>query len=238
MQRKTIAIVLSQLKYKDHDLIVKCYTQHRGVVSYLVRGALRGNKGGSKSAYFLPLSQLQLEEQYKPNRALQTFTEVKLHYVYGTLHSHVLKSAIVMFLAEVLSACLKEEEQNQMLFGYIETAFQWLDQEQDCANFHLLFLLNLTKFLGFYPNNQLQDLPYFNLYSGQFDAVESRYTISGDNLEVLKHLLGINFDALNSIKLNAKQRQSFLNSLLMYFELHLGAFKKPKSLEVFNQIFH
>lgn len=55
---------------------------------------------------------------------------------------------------------------------------------------------------------------------------------------LLKQLLGINFDALNTIKLNSKQRQSFLNMILLYYELHLGDFKKPKSLTVFNQVFN
>ena len=98
MLMKTNAIVLSKLKYRDNDLIIKCYTSQRGVVSYLLRGVLKSTKGSSKTAYYQPLSQLDLEESYKPNQSLQFIKEVKLAAVYTSLHTDILKSAIVMFL--------------------------------------------------------------------------------------------------------------------------------------------
>lgn len=238
MLLSTNAIVLSKLKYRDNDLIVKCYTEQLGVVSFLLRGVLKSKKGSSKIAYFQLLSQLQLEIIYKPNRSLQTIKEVKLNHLYTSLHSNVLKSAIVMFLAEVLSNTLKEEEQNNTLFSYIETTLLWLDTQPEYSNFHLLFLLNLTKYLGFYPEEINTNYHYFNLLDGKFETNKNlKYSISGENLTLLKTLLGTTFDALSSVKINAQQRQSFLSMILLYFELHLGSFKTPKSLQVFNQVF-
>jgi len=236
---KSNAIVLSKLKYRDNDLIVKCYTKQRGIVSYLIRGALKPQKGSSKSVYFQPLSQLLIEEQFKANHSLQNIREVKLEYLYKTLHTDLLKSAIVMFLSEVLSSVLKEEEQNEQLYQYIESSLQWLDHETKFSNFHLLFLVNLTRYLGFYPDNQNMEFGYFNISNGLFESNKDEiYSISGENLTILKQLLGISFEELNTIKLNSKQRQSFVNMILLYFELHLGDFKKPKSLQIFNQVFN
>jgi DNA repair protein RecO (recombination protein O) len=236
---KTNGIVLSKLKYRDNDLIVKCYTSQRGIVSYLLRGVLKSKKGASKTAYFQPLSQLQIEENYKANQSLQFFSDIKLNIVYKSLHSNVFKSSIVMFLSEVLSSVLKEEEKNENLYDYLETSLVWLDHEDDFVNFHLLFLLNLTKYLGFYPDASSIDNPFFNLSKGAFETdSHAVYTIQDENYIILKELLGINFDALNTVKLNSKQRQSFLNMLLLYYELHLGDFKKPKSLAVLNQVFN
>lgn len=236
---KTNAIVLSKFKYRDNDLIVKCYTSQRGVVSYLLRGVLKSSKGSIKTAYFQPLSQLQIEEDFKANQSLQFIREVKLKMVYKSLHSNIPKGAIVMFLSEVLASVLKEEEHNESLYDYLETSMHWLDDEADFVNFHLLFLLNLTKHLGFFPDVSSMANPYFNLHTGAFESKpQNLYTVSGENLSVLKQLLGINFDALKAVKLNSKQRQSFLTMLLFYFELHLGDFKKPKSLAVFNQVFN
>lgn len=236
---KTNAIVLSKFKYRDNDLIVKCYTSQRGVVSYLLRGVLKSSKGSIKTAYFQPLSQLQIEEDFKANQSLQFIREVKLKMVYKSLHSNIPKGAIVMFLSEVLASVLKEEEHNESLYDYLETSLHLLDDEADFVNFHLLFLLNLTKHLGFFPDVSSMANPYFNLHTGAFESKpQNLYTVSGENLSVLKQLLGINFDALKAVKLNSKQRQSFLTMLLFYFELHLGDFKKPKSLAVFNQVFN
>jgi len=234
----TKAIVLSKLKYKDNDLIVKCYTQQLGVITIILRGVLKSKKGNSKVAYFQLLSQLQLVVDYKNNRTLHTVKETKLSYLYMSLHSNVLKSSIVMFLAEVLSNTLREEEQNETLFSYIETTLQWLDVNSEYSNFHLFFLLNLTKYLGFYPQIANMDANFFNLSDGKFENKKlDKYSISGENLTLLKQLLGTTFDALPLVKINAKQRQSFLSIILLYFELHLGSFKTPKSLQIFNQVF-
>jgi DNA repair protein RecO (recombination protein O) len=238
MHISTNAIVISKLKFKDHDLIVKCYTQEKGVVSFLLRGILKSKKGHSKVAYFQPLSQLQIVTNYKSSSSLQSIKESKLNYMYTSLHSHVLKSAIVMFLSEVLHSTLQEEEPNETLYSYLENTLLWLDSQSEYSNFHLLFLLKLTKYLGFYPDVRDIEFPNFNLYEGRFELKpSSKYNISGENLTLLKRLLGTTFDALPSIKINAKQRQSFLSMILLYFELHLGSFKPPKSLQVFNQVF-
>lgn len=239
MLTKNQAIVLSKLKYRDNDLIVKCYTQERGIVSYILRGAAKSKKGNNKTVYFQELSQLYLDENFKPNRSLQNIKDIKFSYIYTSVHTNVFKSAIVIFLAEVLSNALKEEEKNESLFEYLKVTLQYLDKAEHYSNFHLLFLLKLTRYLGFQPENQNTDYPYFNLESGVFEVNNNGiYSISGHNLTLLKRLLGINFDGLLTVKINAKQRHEFLNMLLYYFELHLEGFKKPKSLQVLNEVFH
>ena len=238
MLTHTNAIVLSKIRYKDNDLIVKCYTEELGVVSFLVRGALKSKKGASKAAYFQLLSQLQLVIAYKSNKNLHTIKEVKPNYIYSSLHSNILKSAVVMFLSEILASILQEEEENRILYSYIETALLWFDTHTKSSNFHLLFLLNLSKYLGFYPELENVNSSFFNLKDGKFeDRNMGKYAIQGENLVLLKTLLGTKFDDLDIIKINASQRQSFLNMILLYFELHLGSFKTPRSIKVFNQVF-
>ncbi|PNQ74927.1 DNA repair protein RecO [Hanstruepera neustonica] len=232
------AIVLSKIKYRENDIIVKCYTLKRGVVSYLIRNAFK-SKNHKTIAYYQPLSQLFIDEKYKQNQSLHYITEVKSSFVYKTLHTNVLKSSVTIFIAEILATVLKEEEQNNTLFEYIELSLQWLDTETDFSNFHLLFLLELTKYLGFYPESKYDDKSIFNLQSGAFEiSLIDKYSISEQNNTVLKRLLGMKFDELNQLQLNVFQRRNFLNMLLLYYELHLGYFKKPKSLEVFSQLFN
>lgn len=235
----TNAIVLSKIKYKDNDLIVKCYTQQLGIVSFLLRGVLKSKKSNTKAAYFQPLSQIQLCIDHKKNRTLQSVKDTKMNHVYASLHTHVSKSAIVMFLSEILSNTLIEEEPNETLFSFIETTLLWLDEQADYSNFHLLFLLHLSKYLGFYPDTTHQEYPYFSLKEGKFEnSHHDHYIITGENLTLLKKLLGTTFDALPEVRINSKQRQLFLSMMLLYFELHLGNFRPPKSLQIFNQVFN
>ncbi len=239
MLSTTNAIVLSKLKYRDNDLIVKCYTQEHGVISFLVRGVLKSKKSNTKTAYFQLLSQIQVVFNYTKTRTLYTLKEVRTNTVYTSLHSHILKSAVVMFLSEILATTLQEEEKNDALYSYLETTLLWFDADTEYANFHLLFLLKLSKYLGFYPDTTHIDSMFFNLEDGSFQMKDfGKHSISGENLILLKQLLGIKFDALPSIKINAQKRQSFLNMMLLYFELHLGSFRTPKSLQIFNQVFN
>ena len=234
----TNAIVLSKLKFSDNDLIVKCYTEQKGVVSYFLRGILKSKKGKNKLPYFQLLSQLNLVTKHSNNRSLQTIQESKLGFHYSSLHSNIQKSAIVMFLAEVLSNSLKEDEHNELLYTYLETTLQWLDTHDNFSNFHLLFLLNLTKHLGFYPDKKNISYNYFSLLEGKFLNTPNKFTIESENLALLKQMLGTTFEDLSSIKISAKNRQEFLNMILLFFELHLGSFKKPKSLDILHQVFN
>jgi len=239
MHQKGRAIVLSSIKFKESDLIVKCYTSHRGVVSYLQKGILKSKRGASKSVYFQPLSLLDIDENYQSKRSLQYLREVKLSYHYKSLHTNVYKASLAVFIAEILSMVLKEEESNHQLFDFLETSFQYLDVEATFANFHLVFLIRLSKYLGFYPEVKDTHKPYFNLESGHFENTKKTlYLLEGEQKKLLTDLLNVNFYEASSVKMKSPQRMELLQMLLLYFELHLGDFKKPKSIQVFNEVFH
>ncbi|NQX86513.1 MAG: DNA repair protein RecO [Flavobacteriaceae bacterium] len=234
----TKAIVLSKLKYKDHDLIVKCYTQQLGIQSFLIKNVLKSKKGKFNIAYFQVLSLLDLNYDYRSNASLQYLKELKLNYNYSTLHTNINKTSIALFLSEVLSRILKEEEENSELYRFLETSFLWLDQSDSDNSFHLIFLMELTKYLGFYPAEVQDHALYFDLEAGEFSTTEKgNYCISGKTLTYLKQLLGIKFDVNKKLQMSLAQKRELLNMILLYFKLHLDGFKKPKSLEVLNQIY-
>ncbi len=238
MQLTTKAIVLTSLKYGDTSLIVKMYTLTDGIKTYMLKGVLSSKKRKLKPAYFQPLSQLELVASHKNKGTLESITDVKVCYHYQTLHTDIAKNAIAFFLAEMLANSIHEEERNEGLFNFLEASLQWLDTHGEFANFHLFFLLNLTKYLGFYPDTTYAHLSYFDLLEGEFLEIPSLNPgLTGDNLKLFKSLLGINFDALPTIKLNKKNRQDLLKTLVLYFELHLQGFRKPRSLAVLNEVF-
>ncbi|MBT8267495.1 MAG: DNA repair protein RecO [Bacteroidia bacterium] len=238
MQVSTKAIVLSKIRYQDHDLIVKCYTRDFGIKSYLLKNILKSKKGNLKPAYFQLFSLLEIEADHRENRSLQYIRDVKVGYKTETIHTQIIKSSIVIFLAEITSNILKEEEQNFELYDFIATAIQWFEAHETNRSFHFQFLIELTKYLGFYPELK-QDAPYFNLLEGKFQGTNTdMYCISGENLIFLKTLLGIKFDDNIKLNLNTNQKRDFLDMILTYFKLHLDGFKEPKSLVVLNQVFN
>lgn len=235
----TKAIVFGSIKYGEADLIVSCFTEKSGLKSYLLRGILKSRKSKLRSSLFQPLTQLELVANHKEKGTLESIRDAKLLFPYQTLHTSVLKSSVVFFLSEVLKTSVKEEEANESLYEFLQNTLIWFDESEEVANFHLLFLLKLTRYLGFYPDDTQLDSPVFNLLDGTFQSqITNEYCQKGENLLVLKQLLGINFDELSAIKLKQSRRSSFLLMLLTYYQLHLQGFRKPKSLQVLNELFN
>ena len=234
----TKAIVLSSLKFGDSSLIVKCYTEEEGLKSYLIRGILKAKKGGLKVAYFQPLTQLIIVAKHNNKGSLNAIKEVQVSNPYQTIYKDIIKQSVVMFLSEFLSFSIKEEEKNKALFEYLENGLVWLDLHDKIANFHLLFLLNLTRFLGFYPDISEKDKLGFDLEEGNFsDLISHKDLIKGNNFYQFKKLLGINFDEIEMVSFNKNERQIVLKIIIRYFELHLDGFKKPKSLQILETVF-
>lgn len=235
----TKAIVLSVIKYSDTSLIVKCFTETNGIKSYLLKGVLTSKKGKLKTAYFQPLMQLEIVASHRDKGTLESIREVKVPYHYQTVHNNVYKNALTIFIAEILSSSLQEEEKNNPLFSYIESSLQWLDNHNEIANFHISFLLTLTRYLGFFPDKENIEALYFDLQEGVFiNTPEFNPVLSEEDTIFFKLFLGTIFDGVSEIKMNHKQRQSLLNGVILYFELHLQGFKKPKSLQILNEVFH
>ena len=238
MQVTTNAIVLSSLKYGDTSLIIKAFTASDGLKSYLLKGILASKKGKLKTAFFQPLTQLEIVANHRNKGTLESIREARVNYHYQSLHTAVRKNALTMFLAEILSNSIHEEEPNHGLFDFLEASLQWLDSNGKVSNFHIYFLLRLSKYLGFFPDTNAMHLTCFDLLEGQFtDTPSLNPILTGENLINFKTLLGINFDALETIRMSKTQRQDLLKSLVLYFELHLQGFRKPKSLAILNEVF-
>jgi DNA repair protein RecO (recombination protein O) len=233
---KTKAIVLSSLKYQEKSLIVKCFTQSDGLKSYFVQNAFSGKKSNQKIAYFQPLTILEIEANHKNKGTLEHFKEIKLATAYQTINTNILKSTIVIFLSEMLHHSIQEEEKNEDLFTFLETALIWLDTHEETSNFHLILLLEITKFLGFYPNDSETDFNFFEMTEGIFSPFQGISCLSEHETFLFKKLIYLKFDSDQKVFAGI-ERQILLKIILDYYSIHLDGFKKPKSLEVLKEVF-
>ena len=237
MQVKTKAIVISALRYQEKSLIVKCFTESDGLKSYYVRDAFSSSKKtAQRKVYFQPLNILEIEATHKNKGTLEYFKEVRPLYPYISINNNIVKASIALFLSEILHHSIKEEEKNQNLYFFLETSFLWLDSHEEAVNFHLILLLELTKFLGFYPNNSEDDYPFFEMIEGVFVPHQSITCLSDQETLLLKKLMQLKLD--NSIKtFHVSERQALLKILLDYYAFHLDNFIRPKSLDVLKEVF-
>jgi DNA repair protein RecO (recombination protein O) len=233
---KTKAIVISSLKFQEKSLIVKCFTLSHGLKSYFVRDAFSSRKANQKIAYFQPLTILEIEAVHKNKGTLENFKEIKIAAPFHSIHSDIYKSTIVMFVSEILHHSIHEEEKNEQLFIFLETALHWLDNHDEMANFHLILLLETTKYLGFYPDISDMDMPFFEMTEGVFTPFHAISSLTEQESNLFKKLIGLKFDNNEKI-FHVVERQIVLRILIDYYSFHLDGFKKPKSLDVLKEVF-
>ena len=233
---KTKAIVISSLKFQEKSLIVKCFTLSHGLKSYFVRDAFSSRKSNQKIAYFQPLTILEIEAVHKNKGTLENFKEIKIAAPFHSIHSDIYKSTIVMFISEMLHHSIHEEEKNEQLFIFLETALHWLDNHDEIANFHLILLLEITKYLGFYPDISDMDMPFFEMNEGVFTPFHAISSLTEHESSLFKKLIDLKFDNNQKI-FHVIERQIVLRILIDYYSFHLDGFKKPKSLDVLKEVF-
>jgi len=232
---KTKAIVISSIKYQEKSLIIKCLTLSDGLKSYFVRDAFSTSKKATKkSAYFQPLTLLEIEANHKNKNTLEYFLSIK-PIVYQTIPNDIVKSSLILFLSEVFHLSIKEEGKNEDLFLFLETALLWLDENAITTNFHLIVLLELTKFLGFYPN--FSDNEFFELTEGVFTNYQSKTCLSKEESRLFKILLNQKINSFEN-PFSTSERRQLLEVILNYYSHHIEHFKKPKSLEVLKEVFN
>jgi DNA repair protein RecO (recombination protein O) len=233
---KTKAIVISSLKFQEKSLIIKCFTLSSGLKSYFVRDAFSSRKASQKIAYFQPFSILEIEAVHKNKGTLENFKEIKTAVPFQSIHTDIVKSTMVMFLSEMLHYSIQEEEKNEQLFLFLETALTWLDHHDEISNFHLILLLEITKYLGFYPDLSDINLPFFEMNEGVFTLFQTGNVLSEHETNLFKKLIDLKFDNDQKI-FHVLERQILLKIIIDYYSLHLEGFKKPKSLEILKEVF-
>ena len=233
---KTKAIVLSSLKYQEKSLIVKCFTHSDGLKSYFIRDAFSSRKTAQNSAYFQPLTILEINASHKNKGTLEQINELKIATPFHSIHSDIYKSAMAMFISEMLHHSIHEEEKNEPLFEFLEAALHWFDNHDQIANFHLILLLETTKHLGFYPDTSELNFNFFDKREGNFSPFSSVNALTENETQLFKKLIELKFDNKEKI-FHVTERQIVLNILIDYYLLHLDGFKKPKSLDVLKEVF-
>ena len=232
-------IVLQSIRYGDTSLIVKVFTRSLGLRSYMVKGAFNRNSK-SRAALFQNLHLINYVEAGKPNKSsLGYMKDVQLATVYQSIPFVMNKSAILMYISELLSKTITEQEQNEPLYDFIERSMLWLDLvHQDYANFPLFFTLELTRHLGFYPKANHESGYCFDMMEGSFshDYPLHPYYFDAEDAQLLSQLLNAGIDETCRIPLHVSQRRSLLDGLIVFMRLHAPVMNDFHSHEVLKTV--
>ena len=228
MLQKTRGIALSYIRYRETSIIARVYTEEFGLQSYIVNSVRTAKSKNNRIALFQPRTLLEMVVYYKNDRDLHRMSEVKTSHPFQSLPFEMAKSTIAMFVTEMLNKVLKEEAGSPPLFRFLIESVLFLEEaRQNYENFHLAFLLKLSFFLGFGPENarefenQLRENSYPFLPD---DEMETALNI------MLRQPLG------SPIKLARASRNDLLDALVAYYQIHLDSIGEVKSLPVLREV--
>lgn len=240
MLYNTDAIVINSIDYNDKYILVQIFTKEFGRVTYMVSKSKSKNTKVPRSLFY-PLAQLHLTTEHKANRSIQRIREAHILYHQYDMMSNIGKTSMVFFISELLSKILKETEDHSHLFYFLSQSLHILEMtDKSIANFHLVFMLKLSHFFGFYPNfeNYISG-SMFDLRNGIFcqrQPLHNNYVNKEESFH-LSRLARINFENMHKFIFTRQDRINVINRMLEYYRLHLGDFPKLKSLEVLHELF-
>lgn len=236
----TEALILSTIPYNDTSLIVKAYTKDFGLQTYILRSA-RKVGGRAKVQHFQPLRILQLEISSMPKAKLHNIKSSSLIAGCEQTSSHIVKTSLAIFMAEVLNLSLKENTPNEDLYFFLKEQVISLEKASEASlpEFHLHFLIDLSTKLGFRPyDNYNEGTPFFDLISGKF-------TISTQDKDVLS--LQSSFSFHNLLLANTKtphpkstatkhERRELADNLAKFYSIHITSGKMIRSHEILGVV--
>lgn len=240
MQTKTEGIVLRTVKYGDNKYIADVFTLADGRLSFAI-SLPKGNRGKLKKQLFQPLTILDISYDYRPRLTLQRLSEATMNTPYSTLGFHPVKLPVTLFLSDFLSHALGDIQNDRPLYLYIKGSLLWLDaQEGACANFHLVFLIRLARFLGFSPNLEgYREGDCFDLQSSCFTphAPAHRHFLAPEEAAKLALLMRMKYQTMHLFRMSRAERNRLLDVALEYYALHIPSFPELKSVEVMRELF-
>lgn len=241
MIRKTRGIVLHTTKYGESSLVVHCYTELSGRQTFMVKGVRKSRKQ-SRSNLFQPLFILDFEVYHKENREIHLVNEVSRAFPLNSIPFDITKSTQAIFMAEVLYRVIREEEPNSVLSNFLISSIQYLDtMEEASPDFHIVFMIQLSKHLGFYPQNNFDEgRKFFNLASGQFKTEfgDPEIYLDVESSELWSRYMQSDLQSVKEAEYNGFQRKLILDNLVRFYKLHVVGLREIRSVEVLHTYFH
>lgn len=218
---KTRGIVFRFTKFKETSIIVTIFTEVFGLQSYIVNG-VRSKSAKNKIALYQPLTLLNLIVYHRERANIERIRELSCLHPYRSLLTDVRKSTVAMFLAELLNKTVKEESHAGEVFDFLFKSLITLDSLAfHYENFHLIFLLKLSRYLG------------FGIYHAH-DVLKGT-VLDKETERALDALVCAEYQTPLSI--TNSQRRTLLDLLLKFYALHIEHLGEIKSVQVLREVF-
>ncbi len=235
MDIKTQGIVLRTVRYGEDRLIADILTREAGRMSIALRIS-NSKQSKARRSLFQPLNILDLDILQTPRQQLATVKEARLSIPYISIPFDAAKLSIAFFVAEFLHHATREAHCDTPLYDFVVQSLKWLDLSgEGTVNFHLMFMLRLSRFLGFMPDMEsYAPQSIFDLREGRFATVMPLHpdVLLEDDARNLLTLMRMSPATMHLFRLSRTDRNRIVDAILLFYTLHIPAFGTLKSLEV------
>ena len=231
MNYESRAIALLNHKYGEGAVIAKVFTEEYGLKSFSVKRN-KSKKSKNKILLLDKMNLLTINAKNNSKKEIQYLSEINLAYAYQ--NTSLKNKLIRLFIAEVLSKVLIDSERNINLFQFIWNTNTQIDNLENVNNnFCIIFLIQLSEFLGISPSTENIDLPYFNLNSGNFTNIKNKNEeiIKGEVVNYFKRLI-----IKENVIIPYQSRQELIKILFRYYSIHHINLSNIKSYEVIESL--
>lgn len=238
------AIVLQLIPHKDHNAIVKLFTNKLGLASCWIN-SIRSKSSTIRTAGLQPLTIINAVIDQRETRHLSTLKEMQASFFPSNIITNIEKSAIAIFIAELLSHSIKESATDVSLYNFLRESIILLNNTNEkCTNFHIIFMLNLSNHLGILPKNSFSaQTPYLNLeegcYQSRLNKPEPKLHATflyPEESECISKLSALPMAYFAEGEISPALRKNILHGLLKYFEIH-ASMAPLKSHHVLEEVF-
>lgn len=234
------AIVLRAFMFSDTKMMADVLSREEGRMSCVVRMG-KSQRDRSRRQIFQPLTALELTLERKSAGQLPMVKEARIAAPWVSIPFDPYKITIAMFVAEFTGNVTRAEESSPALFDFIADSVQWLDAARDgFSNFHLIYMIKLTRFIGFFPNDEnYTDCSCFDMTNGCFVECPTpqRGFLDKSESKIMHLLTRMDYGSMRRLHLSHTGRNRCLDTILDYYSLHIPNIKEVKSLKVLRELF-
>lgn len=232
------------VRYSDRNSILTAYTRQGGRLSFLVPAGT-GRAAARLRALLMPMGRFECVADIRPGRDIHSIRDVKAVVLPPV--ADPLRSTIALFVADMLSTLLKEPMSDPLLFDFIDDALRRLGESRKgmtlegaaLLNFHICFLIRLTRFLGIEPDwpTYLPGavLDFADGIFRPFPPSHRNFLPPGES-EAASLLGRMNFRNLGHFRMTRFERNTILDRILLYYQTHFPSVGEPSSLSILRMM--
>lgn len=244
MYKRLDCIALRTVRYSDRNSILTAYTRQGGRLSFLLPAG-SGKAAARLRALLMPMGRFECVADIRPGRDILPVRDVR-----GVVFPPVadpLRSTLALFVADLLSSLLREPMADPLLFDFIDHALRRLGEEDGpgvlrgdaLLNFHICFLIRLTRFLGIEPDwatyRQGGVLDYADGIFRQLPPPHRNFLPPGES-QAAAALGRMTFRNLGLYRMSRFERNTVLDRILMYYRTHYPSVGEPPSLAILRMM--